>query len=277
MPAVPERPHDAERGQDLHEWLGDLVGPMVLEGQVEQSAVDAVEALGLVGLAPEGLDDLHARERLVQQHAQLGDLLLRALVDTVEPPADAPHRQAHEREDQDRDDRQPPLPHRHHPQQRDHHRQLAEGHDEDRGGHAGQPVDVGDDARHQLGRVQVGEERQRHRLDVRVEIAPQPGHHALADRRHQVGLAVASRPLEEIGAEQQERDDAQHGRVVADEDLVHRRLHEPGDRAFHGRHDEGQRGADHQRRHVGAHQRQQPPVHDHRVSHAGTSAASSRR
>jgi len=57
-PPYPERAMMAE-GAAPHERVGDLVGAVVLERQAEQPLVHAVEALGLVGLASERLDDLH--------------------------------------------------------------------------------------------------------------------------------------------------------------------------------------------------------------------------
>ena len=74
--AVPERAHQAERAHDLHQRLGELVGPVVLQGEAHQPVVDVVEALLLERFAAEGLDDLRACERLLQHHVQLGDLLL---------------------------------------------------------------------------------------------------------------------------------------------------------------------------------------------------------
>src|SRR2546430_15252798 len=62
-----------------------------LEREVEEPVVEGVEALLLVALAPERLDDLGPAERLVQQHGELGHALLGALVDRVEPPADRTH------------------------------------------------------------------------------------------------------------------------------------------------------------------------------------------
>jgi hypothetical protein len=53
---------------------------------------------------------------------------------------------------------------------------------------------------------------------------------------------------------------SEHPLVAADEHVVHRRLHEPGDRAFHrGDHDREHRPDD-QRRHVRAEVGQQPAV-----------------
>ncbi len=271
--AVQQRAHEAEGGQHFHERLGDLVGAVVLERQVEQPAVHPLEALGLVTLAAEGLDDLHARERFVQQHVQLGDLLLRALVDTVQPAADRPHGQSDEGKDDQRDHGQPPLAHYHDRQQRDDHGDLPDGHDQHRGGHAGQPVDVGDDPRHQLGGVQAGEERQRHPLDVRVERVAQGGDHALADGGHQIGLAVAREPLDQVGPQQQQGNDLEHVLVPADEDVVERGLDQPGDRALHPGHDERQQRAQHQHGEVRPHERQQATVDEQDVSHARPAAA----
>ncbi len=134
VPAVPERAHDTDRGDDLHERLGDLVGAMVLEGQREQAIVHAVETFGLVRLATERLDDLGAGQRLVQQHVELGDLLLRALVDPIEPAPDRPHDHADEREHEQRNERQAPLAREHDDHERQHERHLADGHDEHGGG-----------------------------------------------------------------------------------------------------------------------------------------------
>ena len=92
-----------------------------------------------------------------------------------------------------------------------------------------------------LRRVAAREERQWHVLDVDVEVVPELRDHALADRRHQVGVAVAGGALEHERPEEQERDDPQHRHVAPDEDVVHGGLHEPRDRAFHRRDHDGQR------------------------------------
>jgi len=247
LAAVPERAHDADRRQHLHERVGDLVGAVVLEGQVEQTAVDVIESRDLVRLTPERLDDLGPREHLMKEHVELGDLQLRALVDPVEPAADRPHGDADEGKDDQRDHGEPPVAHEHDGRQRHDHHQLPDRHHQHRRGQARQPVHVRDYARHELGRVVAGEERQRHPLQVRVEVATQARDHALADRGHQVGLAVAGQPLGRVGGEEQQRDDPEHRLVAPDEYAVHGRLDEPGDRALHRGDDHREQRADDQR------------------------------
>jgi hypothetical protein len=81
---VPERAHDADGAQHLHERLRGLIGAVVLEGEAEELIVDAVEALLLELLAAEGLHDLGAGEGLLEHHVELRHRLLGALVDLVE-------------------------------------------------------------------------------------------------------------------------------------------------------------------------------------------------
>jgi hypothetical protein len=278
VPAVPESAHDPERGEDLHQRIGGLVGAVVLQRQREQPVVDTVEALGLVRFPSECLDDLRAGEAFVEQDVELGDLLLRSLVDPVQPAPDGAHGDAHEREDDQRDEGQPPLADEHHGDERDDHGHLPHGHDHDRGGHARQAIDVGDDARHQVGGVHVGEEGQRHLLDVPVERATQGGHDPFADGGHHVRLPIARGGLDEVGAEEHERQDAQHRDVAPDEDVVHGGLHEPGDGAFHGGHDQRQHAAEHEGADVGAEIDEQAAIDpDDPADHARPRRSTSRR
>jgi hypothetical protein len=69
-----------------------------------------------------------------------------------------------------------------------------------------------------------------------VELAANAGHHALAHRGHEIGLAKAPEALEEIGAEEGEGNELEHHEVALDEDLVHGRLHQPGDESLRARH-----------------------------------------
>ena len=105
-------------------------------------------------------------------------------------------------------------------------------------------VDVGDHARHQLGGVQRGEEGQRHALDVGVQLAADAGDDALAHRRHQVGLAEAAPALQQVHAEQGERQELEHEDVALEEDVVHGGLDQPGRQALGGGDDEGEHAPD---------------------------------
>ena len=91
-----------------------LVRPLVLQGQAQEPVVDLVEALLLEPLAAEGLDDLGAGEGLLEHDVQLGDLLLGALVDRVELPADRADGDPGGGEDGDGDQGEHPLAEEHH-------------------------------------------------------------------------------------------------------------------------------------------------------------------
>ncbi len=106
----------------------------------------------------------------------------------------------------------------------------------------------------------IREERQRHRLDVPVERATQRRDDALADGGHEIGLAVARHAFHHVRTEQQEGDQRQHRDVAPDEDAVHGRLHQPGDRALHRRHHKRKRTAEQQNRQVGLEMDEQPAV-----------------
>jgi hypothetical protein len=232
--AVPEGAHDAERAQHLHERLRELIGAVVLEGQAQELVVDAVEPLLLESLAAEGLHDLGAREGFLEHHVELGHLLLGALVDLVQLAPQGADGHRHRGEHRHRDERQHPFPREHHHEQRDDGADLPDRHHQHGGREAGEPVDVGDDARHQLGGVQRGEEGQRHALDVAVELAPNARDHALTHRGHEVGLAEAGGALDEVGAQHGDGDQLQHHEIAVEEDAVHRGLHEPRDEALGG-------------------------------------------
>ena len=277
IPAVPEGGHDAERARDLHQGFGDLVGAHVLERQGEKPIVEGVEALLLVALAPERLDDLGPAERLVQQHGELAHALLGALVDLVEPPPDRPHDERDEGERDERGQGERPLT-RDHDDEEGHDRpQLAHGHDEDAGGEPREPGHVGQDPGHEVRRVDVGEERERHGLDVRVELAAQARHDPLAGGGHQVRLEVAREALDDVHREERERDQLQHDRVAPDEDIVHHRLDEPRREALHRRDDERQAAPEEQDRDVRAEVGEEAAVGTERQPHAPARAATSRR
>jgi hypothetical protein len=140
-------------------------------------------------------------------------------------------------------------------------------HHEHGGGQAGEPVDVGDDAGHQLGGVQGGEERQRHALDMRVDLAADTRDHSLAHRGHQVGLTETRGPLDEVDAEEGEGDELQHEEIAPAEDPVHGGLHQPGDHALRRRHQQRESGAHRESAPVLAKVRQQAAQQAHVPGH----------
>ena len=99
---------------------------------------------------------------------------------------------------------------------------------------AGEAVDVGDDAGPSAPpSARDVKKRQRHALDVRVQLAPDARDDALADRRPS-GTDWPKRPmpLSDVRAEERERIELEHQHVALDEDVVHRGLDEPGDEAL---------------------------------------------
>jgi len=135
------------------------------------------------------------------------------------------------------------------------------------GGEAGEAVDVGDHPGHQLRGVERGEERQRHRLDVGVELAPDARDHPLAHRGHQVGLTETRGPLDEVDAEEGEGDELQHEEIAPAEDPVHGGLHQPGDHALRRRHQQRESGAHRESAPVLAKVRQQAAQQAHVPGH----------
>ena len=255
MPAVPERAHDAERSEHLHQRSGQLIEARVLERQIEDAAVDAIEPRLVVGFLSERLDGLGARERLLQRDVQVGGSSLGAQVDLVELPAQRADGDPDEGEDGGRDQRERPVPHEHHDQQADGGREVPHDVDQHRRGQPRDAVHVRDGARHQLAGMHRAEEAERHALDVRVEIPANPRDDALADRGHQIGLSVSAEALQHVGAEDDEGDDPEHHEVLLQKDVVHHRLDEPGDQRLGRRDLEGQHAADDEGHPLGAHVR----------------------
>ena len=134
MPAVPERAHDAEGDEHLHQGPGQLIEARVLERQIEDAAVDAIEPRLIVRFLSERLDGLGARERLLQRDVQLGGPSLGAQVDLVELPAQRADGDPDEWEDGGRDQRELPVPHEHHDQQADGGRKVSHDVHQDRRG-----------------------------------------------------------------------------------------------------------------------------------------------
>ena len=280
VPAVPDGAHDPQRPQHLHEGLGQLVDAVVLEGESQEAVVDAVEAVLLEALAAEGLDDLVPGEGLLQNDVELAHLFLRALPDLVELAADGTEQHADGGEDEDGDQRQYPLAKEHDGEEGGNGADLAHAHHEHRGRQPRQAVHVVDDTGHQLRRMDLRVEGQRHALDMAVELPPDAGDHALADGRHQVGLPVAPKPLDDVGAEEHEGKDLEHEEVALDEDVVQRGLDEPGDETLAGRHHQGHGAAQDEQGQVGPEIRPQPQeqaVPGFRGHQAGRLAASRRR
>ena len=205
---------------------------MVLEGEPHEAVIDPVEPFLLEPLAPEGLDDLVPRERFLEHDVQLAHLLLRALADLVELAPDRAEQHAHRGKDGHRDEGEHPLPHEHDGEEGEDGPHLTHGHDEHGRREPGEAIDVVDHPGHQLGRVHLRIEGQRHALDMAVELSPDPRDHALSDGGHEVGLPVAGKALDEVGAEEDEGKDLEHEQVALEEDVVHGRLDQPGDEAF---------------------------------------------
>jgi hypothetical protein len=79
---------------------------------------------------------------------------------------------------------------------------------------------------------------------VTVELAPDAGDHALAHRGHEVGLAVASHALDDVGAEEHEGDELEHDEIPLQEDVVEGGLDQPGDEPLRAGHHEGEGAPD---------------------------------
>jgi hypothetical protein len=163
---------------------------------IEVLPVDRVEGLGGAALAAEQLDHPHPGELLLQVAVEPGQ----PEADVAEGAADlAPeqrHRQHHERNHHEGDQRQPPLGHQHHDhdgRQREH---VAEHRDQAGGEDLVQGLHVGSDPGHQAAhRVHV-EERDAEPLEPDEELAPEVGHHPLADPAGQEGLPVLAAEFE---------------------------------------------------------------------------------
>src|SRR4030095_17229730 len=78
------------------------------------------------------------------------------------------------------------------------------------GEEAGDAVDVGDDARLELTRMAGDEEGHGHALDVGVDLATEPGHHARAGGGDEVALTVSGRPLDEGNTQDGHGDQLEH-------------------------------------------------------------------
>ncbi len=119
-------------------WLSWSVR-MFLSERLQQALVEAVEAALGVALAPEDLDDLGAREGLLEEDGQLGHLLLLALVDAIEAPADHLHHQRDEGKGDEGGQGEEGLAHQHHRDQGHDGSRVAHELDEHRRRQAGQP------------------------------------------------------------------------------------------------------------------------------------------
>ena len=266
--AIEEDGHDGEGAGDLQERLAQLVRPDVLERELQEALVEAVEAPLGVALAAEDLDDLDAREGLLEEDGQLGHLLLLALVDAVEAPADHLHHQRDERKGDEGGQGEEGFAHQHHRDQGHDGARVAHDLDEHRRRQAGQPRHVVQHPGHQLRGVRAAEEGQGHALDVHVEIAAQGRDHPLSHGGHEGPLEVAGHALHHVGADHGQGDELEHEQVAPDEDLVHGRLHQPGDGAFHGPGHDGEEAAHDQAGHVRAQVRGQPPKGPDEERHA---------
>ncbi len=134
------------------------------------------------------------------------------------------------REHDENNEREHPVSDEHHDEHCNDRPNPADGPHEKTGEEPAYTVDVGEDPRLELTRVARNEKRHRHALKVRVNLAAEPGHRALAHGRQEVTLAVGCCSLDERDTKDGQRNQLEHRDITADKDAVHDRLHQPSER-----------------------------------------------
>ena len=181
----------------------EKIVPMIMKNQrptiawriwsAGQPLVEATELGDRVGLLAERLRQQDARhaERLLGRGGQLGQRLLGLGRDLAPDLADAVGEVQEERRQAERQEREPPVEQEHRDGRADRDRQVAR----DRAGRVGHhrldTTDVVGQPALDLARARLGEEAQRHALEVGVQRAPQVLHDVLADDVVEVALAHA--------------------------------------------------------------------------------------
>ena len=213
--AGPEHEQRSEAEKQRHARIERALQPDEHAVATEVLFVRPAEPFDLVGLLPVGAHDADARERFLDDGADVGELRLDALEPLVDRRPEVAHRERDERQRDEREQREPHVERQHQP----------DGHDEDEHGvggvHDGRPdhhahgVQVVGGARHQLARpprLVVGE---RLPFELREDVVPDVEFDVARRADDDPAYQEQKHPAHERHAEEQHRVEAESASLDA--------------------------------------------------------------
>ena len=250
-----------DRRRDCAEQADEREVPGVqVDGAQVRPAVgvaDLAEALGVGALAPEGLHDARAREILGQRRRHVAQALAHPPVGARRVPAEEPCRERHQREEDERRQREAPVEVDQDGRRAEQEQRVLDARIEPVGDEVLERVDVVGQARDQPAGAVALEVAELERLDVLEEVAPQIGEDALPDPGREVGLRHRGAPAEQRGDDEGQRPEDELAAIARHDAAVDRELRGQRGQQADGRpgeqrgHREDRLGA------VGTHERQQ--------------------
>ena len=236
--AVPDDAADREGREHFERRRRERLDHARLHVEAIEPSVLGLEALALVLLHPEGLDDPVALHRLLEERGEEPERALAALAEATEALRQPDDRQHRRREDQERDQRQGRIlveSDGHQGQERGgvaHHRRYGVGE-----GRAYEGDVVAHPRQDVAGRRAV-EEREREALDVLIQLVAEVADDALADEVHEVVLGEARDAAKQEDDDDRDREELQGSDLAGGEDVVEHALHEQRQQARRGAEEE---------------------------------------
>ncbi len=244
--AVKDDARHAEGTQELHHRRGDLPGGVEPHAGAEIVPVGLKEALLLVILPGEGLDDALADEAFLEHGVKVGVGHLGLVRDATDAPAqvdDEEHRQGEDRHGQQG---QAPLPVEDDRGQAEDREGVLEKAGDGPGHRVLQQVDIVSEAAHQDPGGLAVEESQGLALQRPEELVPEARDDAVADVAHLVVVGVGQRPFDQVEQHHQRGQEIEHVLFFAEKDVVQDRLYQVGQQGGEGRDPQhGQDGSGH--------------------------------
>jgi hypothetical protein len=171
--ALPQHQQRTDPEEERHARVEQSLQPDQAPVPPHVLFVRAPEALELRGLLAVRPDDAHARERFLDDRADVRELCLDRLEAAVDGTAEPLDRNGHERERHERDERQPRIDRQHH-RDGDDEREDRRGRVHHRGAdHHAHGVEIVRGARHQVSRAVGLVERERKALEAAEEVVAQ--------------------------------------------------------------------------------------------------------
>ena len=180
----------------------------------------------LVGLAREGLHDAHAREILSERRRDQAEPLANAAIGMVRARPEPGGREAHQREDDQRREREPPVEEEEHDYRSREDEGVLDEAREAVGDELVERLDVVRDAAHRRAGAVALVVAEREALQMVEQPDPQIGQTALADPAGEVRLRAREHERGDAGDEERDHDDRERLQVAVRDPVVDRELRE---------------------------------------------------
>ena len=226
--AEPDDDRDRDGREELDGRRQEARELNVLHRRLEVELILAAEALDLVVLAHERLDDADGRDALLQERGDVGHALLDDRAVALDLAPEDLHGLADERDDDECQDGELPVEHDHHDERADEDGSLRDHLDElvDESRLDGRHIVR--DVAHDLACLMAVEVGHRHALELAEHDLAHIDDDLLADERDEVRLPVEEDAAQEEDDDDADADDVEHHHVLLGQHLIDHVLDDPG-------------------------------------------------